>query len=90
MKHEGSKPDFINIGTGEDIEIFELARIIATKMGFKGRLVFDTSKADGTMRKLLDVTKIRSLGWIPHTNLSDGLDLVINHYRAQKNQTRIN
>lgn len=76
-------PDFMNVGTGEDIEIGELASMIATKMGYKGKLVFDTSKPDGTMRKLLDVSKIKSLGWKPEISLSDGLDIVIKHFRSK-------
>ena len=74
-------PDFMNVGSGEDIEIGELARMIAKKMGFKGELIFDTSKPDGTMRKLLDVSRIKALGWKPEVSLDQGLDIVINHYR---------
>ena len=70
-------PDFMNVGTGEDIEIGELAKIIAQKMGFKGELIFDTSKPDGTIRKLLDVSKIKALGWKPLIDLDKGLDIAI-------------
>jgi GDP-L-fucose synthase len=80
MNHEGDKPHFVNIGTGEDLEISELASIIATKMGFKGKLVFDSSKPDGTMRKLLDVSKIRALGWKAEISLQEGLDRAIEFY----------
>ena len=76
-------PDFMNVGTGEDIEIGELAKIIAQKMNFKGELIFDTSKPDGTMRKLLDVSRIKSLGWSPTVTLDEGLEIVIKHF--QKN-----
>ncbi len=76
-------PDFMNVGTGEDIEIGELAKIIATKMGFSGELIFDSSKPDGTMRKLLDVSRIKSLGWSPQVSLEQGLDLVINHFKSK-------
>lgn len=75
--------DFMNVGTGDDIEIGELAKMIALKMGFKGELVFDTSKPDGTMRKLLDVSKIKNLGWQPKVSLNEGLDIVIKHYRSR-------
>ncbi|MBY0518459.1 MAG: GDP-L-fucose synthase [Bacteriovoracaceae bacterium] len=74
-------PDFMNIGTGIDIEIGELAKMIAHKMNFKGQLVFDTSKPDGTMRKLLDVSKITSLGWKPEVTLDEGLDIAIREFR---------
>lgn len=81
MNQKNTAADFMNIGTGEDIEIGELAQKISQKMGFKGQLVFDTSKPDGTMRKLLDVSKIKSLGWKPEINLDQGLDRVIKHFR---------
>jgi GDP-L-fucose synthase len=84
MDAQGEKPDFINIGTGEDIEIGELARIIAKKMGYKGTLVFDISKPDGTMRKLLDISKMKRLSWSPKTTLDQGLDIVISSYLSSK------
>ena len=80
MKQGKDVPDFMNVGTGEDIEIGEIAKMIAQKMGFKGQLVFDSSKPDGTIRKLLDVTKIKSIGWKPETSLNDGLDKAIRFY----------
>lgn len=80
MNQKNDVPNFINIGTGIDIEIGELAGIIAKKMNFKGELVFDISKPDGTMRKLLDISKISSLGWKPQTSLSEGLDISIKSY----------
>ena len=76
-------PDFLNVGTGEDIEIGELAKLIAQKMGFKGQLIFDTSKPDGTPRKLLDVSKIKALGWTPSISLNEGLDLAINDFKSK-------
>lgn len=83
MTHEGEKPDFMNIGTGQDIEIGELVHLIAKKMGFKGRITFDDSKPDGTMRKLLDVSRIKTLGWTPLISLEEGLELAIEFYRTQ-------
>lgn len=80
MKQGKDVPDFMNVGTGEEIEIGELARLIAQKMGFKGQLVFDSSKPDGTMRKLLDVSKIKALGWKPEMDLSQGLDTAIKNF----------
>ena len=73
-------PDFLNVGTGEDIEIGELASIIAEKMSFKGKLVFESAKPDGTLRKLLDVSKIKSLGWKPEVTLDEGLNRTIEFY----------
>lgn len=63
----------INIGTGEDISILELAEAIAATVGYTGRLQFDSSKPDGAPRKLVDVTRLRVLGWKARTTLSDGL-----------------
>lgn len=80
MSYQGIKPDFINIGTGYDISIKELAHKIANKINFEGKIIFDTSKPDGTMKKLLDSTKINSLGWKPQIDLDTGLDLVIKSY----------
>ncbi len=65
--------DFMNVGCGEDITIAELAREIATVVGFKGELAFDTSKPDGTPRKLLDVSRMNALGWRAKTPLRAGL-----------------
>lgn len=81
MEIEGDQPHFVNIGTGEDVTIRELAEEIANQMGFKGSLVFDTSKPDGTPRKLLDVSKVKSLGWSPKYSLQEGLKKSISFYR---------
>jgi len=67
------EPRFINVGTGEDCTIAELARTMAEVTGFEGRLVFDRSRPDGTPRKLLDVSRIASLGWSPRIPLAEGL-----------------
>jgi GDP-L-fucose synthase len=80
MRLGNQAPDFMNVGTGEDIEIGELAKIIAHKMGYKGKLSCDETKPDGTMRKLLDVSKIKSLGWKPVVSIEKGLDIAIDFY----------
>lgn len=64
---------FINAGTGEDITITELAQLICRVVGYQGRLRYDTSKPDGTPRKLLDVSKIRALGWKHRISLEEGI-----------------
>jgi GDP-L-fucose synthase len=66
-------PEIINVGCGEDITVRELAELICNVVGFDGELVWDTSKPDGTLRKLLDVTKIRALGWQPTIPLRKGI-----------------
>ena len=65
----------VNIGTGEDVTIRELAETIAEELGFEGSLAFDSSKPDGTPRKLLDVSRIHALGWKAKTPLRDGIRL---------------
>jgi len=64
----------INIGTGEDLTIKELAETVASVIGFKGNIVWDKSKPDGTPRKLLDVTRLHNLGWKHKTSLKEGIE----------------
>jgi GDP-L-fucose synthase len=71
-RNDGVAP-LLNIGVGEDVSIAELARIIATTLEYDGDIVFDSDKPDGTPRKLLDVGKLNSIGWIAKTGLEDGL-----------------
>jgi GDP-L-fucose synthase len=68
--------EFVNIGTGIDQTIAELAHVVAEAVGFNGRLVFDTSKPDGTPQKLLDVSRLNGLGWQAKTGLRAGLTSV--------------
>ena len=65
--------DHINVGSGQEVSIADLARSIVDVVGYEGELVFDTTKPDGTPRKLLDNSRIESLGWTPKTSLRDGL-----------------
>jgi GDP-L-fucose synthase len=64
----------INVGTGEDVSIRELAEVLAEVTGFKGRLVYDHSKPDGTPRKLMDVSRLAAMGWRARTGLRDGIE----------------
>jgi GDP-L-fucose synthase len=73
--------EFINIGTGEDIRIKDLAMLIKQIVGFKGDLRHDPGKPDGTPKKLLSLSRILSLGWRPRTNLQEGILLTYNWYR---------
>ena len=70
----------VNVGTGKDIAIGELAALIAEVVGFAGTLTFDPSKPDGTPRKLLDVSRLTALGWSPSTGLRDGLTATYRWY----------
>ena len=72
---EPSQCPLINVGTGEDITIRELAEAIAKAVGYTGKFVQDISKPDGTMRKVLDVSKIQGLGWKASTSLKEGITL---------------
>ena len=75
-------PEIINVGWGEDISIRELAELICDVVGFDGELAWDTTKPDGTPRKLLDVSKIRGLGWKPRISLRDGIARTYELFRA--------
>jgi GDP-L-fucose synthase len=66
-------PGIVNIGVGEDVAIGDLAKLIASIVGYAGELVFDTSKPDGTPRKLVDVTKLHALGWRARISLEQGI-----------------
>lgn len=63
----------INVGTGTDCSIAQLAELMAEVVGFTGKIVFDPSKPDGTPRKLLDVSRLKRLGWEPKISLPEGL-----------------
>jgi len=72
----------INIGTGEDLAIRDLARAIGDVVGYQGRIAFDTSKPDGTPRKLMDVSRMKKLGWRPQVGLREGLALAYADFLA--------
>ncbi len=74
----------INIGTGKDVSIKELAETIKSTIGFKGNLVFNTDKPDGTMRKLTDVSKLNNLGWKYKMELEKGIREIYNWYKKSK------
>jgi GDP-L-fucose synthase len=71
----------LNIGSGEDLSIKELAELVADIAGYKGEIKWDSSKPDGTPRKVLDVTKAKSLGWTPAISLRDGIASAMNWYK---------
>src|ERR1035437_1582570 len=79
----------INVGTGVDCRIRELAQTIALVSGFKGKLTFDTSKPDGMPRKLLDVSRLTALGWTASINLEDGLRDAYAWYVANQDGARL-
>lgn len=73
LMNKYEEPEIINVGTGEEISILELAKVIAEAVGFEGTIAFDKSKPDGTPRKLMDSSRLRNLGFVPQTSLKDGI-----------------
>ena len=73
----------INVGVGEDLTIKELANLVASEVGYQGQIEWDTTKPDGTPRKLLDVSKIHEMGWKANTSLKDGIKLAVADYRSR-------
>ena len=78
-----SEKQLVNIGTGEDLTIKDLAELVKQIIGFDGEIVFDASKPDGTPRKLMDVSKLNGLGWKYHTTLEEGIKLAYQDFLAK-------
>lgn len=78
-----NEPGFVNVGVGEDISIMDLAVKIAGIVGFKGKISRDTSKPDGTPRKLMDVSKLHAMGWKASISLDEGLQMVYKEFQQQ-------
>ena len=83
LMSQWDRPELVNVGTGEDVTIAELAELVADIVGYSGRIRFDTSMPDGTPRKLLDISRILSLGWRPKIALADGIRSTYKWYCAQ-------
>jgi GDP-L-fucose synthase len=81
-----SDEKLVNIGTGEDITIAEFARVVAATVGYTGGIGFDTSRPDGTPRKLLDVSRLTELGWRARTALQDGIKLAYQAFLNEQKQ----
>jgi GDP-L-fucose synthase len=75
-----NEKQFLNIGMGNDLSIRELAQLIQKIIGFEGDLIFNTEKPDGTPRKVMDISKIKSMGWEPKIDLETGIRLAYNDY----------
>jgi GDP-L-fucose synthase len=75
-----NEEQLINIGTGEDLSIAELAAVIKDIVGFEGNIIFDSTKPDGTPRKLMDVTKLHNLGWKHTIGLKEGITLAYHDF----------
>jgi GDP-L-fucose synthase len=82
LMEQYESPEIINVGTGVDVSIADLAELLARITGFEGRIVFDTSKPDGTPRKMLDVSRISALGWKARVSLEDGIRATYEWFRG--------
>ncbi len=87
MKH-WSGPGFLNVGSGQDVAVGDFARAVAETVGYRGDLLFDASRPDGTPRKLLDVSRLERLGWRASTSLRDGLAMAYADFLAGGGRNR--
>lgn len=81
-------PETINVGVGDDISIRELGEIVASTVGFTGKIEQDLSKPDGTPRKLLDISRIKALGWAPEVELEEGIRRTYEWFQAHNSELR--
>jgi GDP-L-fucose synthase len=81
--HTAPMRGLLNVGSGSDVSIAQLARTVASAVGYEGKITFDSSKPDGTPRKLLDTGRLLSLGWKPRVDLQQGLALAYADFLAQ-------
>jgi len=85
MEHPDAEGIY-NIGAGQDISIADLARLVARVIGYEGKIVYDTSKPDGTPRKLMDSSRVQALGWPPEISLTHGITLAYGHFLRERTQ----
>ena len=83
-------PDIINLGTGTDVSIRELATLIAKEVNYQGEICWDTTKPDGMLRKCLDISRLTAMGFQARISLSEGISRTIAEYRQLKNQVKFN
>jgi GDP-L-fucose synthase len=88
MDHHES-PEIVNVGVGEDISINELASLVREVVGFDGEIVYDTSRPDGTPRKLLDTSRINALGWRPEIGLREGIEQTYRWFLEHHSEARL-
>lgn len=83
MNNYHNPREIVNIGTGDEISIRELAETIADVVGYEGLIMWDTEKPNGTMRKVMDVSRIKSAGWESKVNIRKGIELTYEWYKNQ-------
>ena len=83
-----SDAETVNAGTGKELSIKELTELVAKTVGFNGRILWDTSRPNGTPRKLLDVSKATRLGWTYHTELPEGIRLTYEDFKKTVQRTQ--
>jgi GDP-L-fucose synthase len=88
LMEEYDSPETINVGTGEDQSIREIAELVAKVVGYEGEIAWDTSKPDGMPRKQLDVTRLKALGWNPTMSLEDGLRHTVKWFHEHRAEIR--
>jgi GDP-L-fucose synthase len=89
LLRQDNPPDLINIGTGTDVTIRELTELVAQVIGFKGRITWDATKPDGTPRKLMDVSRLKALGWTARIGLREGVEKTYAAFLAEKASGRL-
>jgi GDP-L-fucose synthase len=89
LLHEYDEDPIVNVGWGRDISIRELAELLMSVIDYKGQLLFDTTKPDGTPRKLLDVSRLGALGWAPKTTLRQGIEQTYGWYTEHLSEARL-
>ena len=82
LLEQENPPDWVNVGSGQEVSIRDLAVLVKEATGFQGELHFDPSMPDGTPRKICDTTRIRKLGWKPQVPLGEGIKRTVGEYRA--------
>ena len=89
LLHSYDEDPIVNIGWGQDLTIRELAELVASVVGYEGRLLFDKSKPDGTPRKLLDTTRLKALGWAPRISLQSGVEQTYKWFLQNTEKVRL-
>jgi GDP-L-fucose synthase len=89
LLHAYDDEPIVNVGWGKDVTIRELAELIVSVVDYKGRLVFDSSKPDGTPRKLLDTSRLTGLGWRPKISLEQGVEATYSWFKEHMTEARL-